>query len=114
MPQPIDPNTEFMKVNAVERIQQALDRASLAAQARQSATTITEQARAETMVSQTQERHPTTDRELKRRAPYIGKRVKKEDANDPAHDDALHTFYTADEHTEVVDDPDVHGLDVTI
>ncbi len=112
MPQPIDPNTEIMRITAAERIQQIADRASLAAQARQSAETANKQVDIETQVRQMNQKSAEVDEELARKNPYLLRRRKKR--GDKDKEKHLHTFYTADEQTEVADDPDEHSLDITI
>ncbi len=74
MPQPIDFHSEVAKTSAAERVQQLLDRASLAAQQRQ--TQAEEQTRiaAETQVRQTPDaEHPELDGNGKRRNPFMAR-----------------------------------------
>ena len=70
MPQPIDPNTEIMRVHAVQRVQEAQDRAALAAQARQVTRQAEEQIQRETTVNRPEQQEPAVDREMRRRAPF--------------------------------------------
>jgi hypothetical protein len=112
MPQPIDPYTELGRVTAAERIQQVADRASLAAQSRTSEGAANQREAAESQVQQAFQKSEEVDRELRRRNPFMGKRKKRKE--NPEESDAQHTFYSADEHTEVAEDPDEHDLDVTI
>jgi hypothetical protein len=75
MPQPIDFQSEVAKTSAAERVQQLLDRASLAAQQR--LTQAEEQARlvAETQVGQTPDtENPELDGNGRRRNPFIARR----------------------------------------
>jgi hypothetical protein len=55
MPQPVDLQTEMARMSATERIQQATDHASLAAQQRVAAEAQKEQVSRETEVTETQE-----------------------------------------------------------
>lgn len=115
MPQPIDPNTEFMRVAAAERIQQIADRASLAAQARTTDQADIDRTLLETQVREMNQKSEQVDEELRRRTPFSGKRKRrKKDEEEEAQDEAAHTFYTADEQKEIVEDSGDHGLDVTI
>ncbi len=111
MPQPIDPNTEIMRMSVAERIQQIMDRTSLAGQAHHASHAADEQVGMETLVQQLDQKDPVVDDEARRRNPYRGKRQKKKDA---ASSDAAHVFYTASERRELADDPDAHTLDVEV
>ncbi len=111
MPQPIDPNTEIMRMSAAERIQQIMDRASLAGQTHQASHAADEQVGMETLVKQLNQKDPAVDDEARRRNPYRGKRQKKKNAS---ASDAAHVFYTASEHRELADDSDAHTLDVEV
>ena len=113
MPQPIDPNTEIVRTNAAERIQQATDRASLAGQARSANEAAKERSDAESQVRQLREKSTRVDEELRRRNPFLGRRRRKKRDGEES-EDATHTFYNADERQEVVEDPEGHELDVTI
>jgi len=78
MPQPVDLQTEIARVTAAERIQQAADRASLAAQQRVAAETEESRVAAETQVRQTDETaNEHVDENGRRRNPFVGKRRKK-------------------------------------
>ncbi len=115
MPQPIDPNTELMRVTAVERIQQIMDRASLAGQAHQRALAEEEQVAMETYVQHLNQKGKEVDDERRRRTPYLGKRKHKsqKDGRDDLSDEA-HVFYTASEGKEIAEDPNDHELDIEI
>ena len=78
MPQPVDLQTEIARVTAAERIQQAADRASLAAQQR-AATEIEEtRVAVETQVQETDETaNERIDENGRRRNPSSGKRRDK-------------------------------------
>ncbi len=110
MPQPIDPNTELGRAAAAERIQLISDRASLAAQARGATEAADRQLATESQVRETEEKNQEIDRELRRRSPFMGKRRRKKERRD----EESATFYNAAEERELADDPDDHGLDVTV
>ncbi len=112
MPQPIDPHTELGRMTAAERIQQIADRASLAAQSRVAEGAADQREAAESQVQQAFQKSEEVERELRRRTPFVGRKKKRKDH--PEESDAQHTFYSADEHAEVAEDPDDHDLDVTI
>lgn len=114
MPQPIDPNTELARLTATERIQQIADRSSIAAQTRVSEEATAARNDAETNVQQTNQKSEEVDQELRRRNPFIGRRRKKKSKDRTQEDTTAHTFYNADERSEIVPDPDDHDLDVTI
>ncbi|HPU99040.1 MAG TPA: hypothetical protein PLO53_13955 [Candidatus Hydrogenedentes bacterium] len=78
MPQPIDPNTEFMRIHAVQRVQEAQDRAVVAAQARQVVQQAEEQVRRESTVNRPEQEEPAVDRELRRRAPFRNETEERE------------------------------------
>jgi hypothetical protein len=113
MPQPVDPTTEIGRMAAIERVQQWASRADLAAQARQAAEAAKHQMDAESHVDQTQAKSDEVDRETKRRNPYSGRRRHKREEDAPPTPESR-TFYTADEHTTVVEDDEQHRLDITI
>lgn len=77
MPTPIDPNTEILRVNMAERIQQIADRASLLGQVRQSINEEEKRVIEETQVKQTEQKSEQVDTELKRRQPFLGRRKRK-------------------------------------
>lgn len=77
MPTPIDPNTEILRVNLAERIQQIADRASLLGQVRQSINEEEKRVSEETQVKQTEQKSEQVDTELKRRQPFMGRRRKR-------------------------------------
>jgi len=78
MPQPIDPNTEFMRIHAVQRVQEAQDRAALTAQARQVTQQAEEQIRRETTVNRPEQQEPAVDREARRRTPFRNETEQRE------------------------------------
>ncbi|HOJ68936.1 MAG TPA: hypothetical protein PK379_08670 [Candidatus Hydrogenedentes bacterium] len=78
MPQPIDPNTEFMRIHAVQRVQEAQDRAAMMAQARQVTQQTEEQIRRETTVNRPEQQEPAVDRETRRRAPFRNETEQRE------------------------------------
>ncbi len=77
MPTPIDPNTEILRVNLAERIQQIADRASLLGQVRQSVNEEERRIVDETQVKQTEQKSEQVETELKRRQPFMGRRRRK-------------------------------------
>ncbi len=77
MPTPIDPNTEVLRVNLAERIQQIADRASLLGQVRQSINEEEKRVFEETQVKQAEQKSEQVDTELKRRQPFMGRRRKR-------------------------------------
>jgi len=74
MPQPIDPNTEILRISAAERIQQIADRLSLASQARHASELAEKQVGAESQVLQAQQKSEQVEQELRRRNPFLGRR----------------------------------------
>jgi hypothetical protein len=113
MPQPIDLQTELMRVTAAERVQQAVDRVSLAAQGRASAHLQQDGLVKETLVQQTTQAEQSRVEEEGRGDPNRRKR-RRSPSNAPAADPASRTFYAVDEKPHVVDDPGEHHLDVTV
>lgn len=111
MPQPIDPFTELGRLTAAERIQQIAERASLAAQMRASDSAAQQLVAAETQVHGMLQKGDEVNEELRRKNPYLGRRKRKPEE---AETDLSHTFYTAEEKKDIAEDPDAHGLDVTI
>jgi hypothetical protein len=111
MPQPVDLQTELARVSAAGRIQQAADRASLAAQQR--ASTVVEETRvnAETQVQQTVEAESEqVDQNGRRKNPFVGRRRRraKEDIAEPAPPANAGDLKVISEGTEN------HKLDITI
>lgn len=87
MPQPIDMQTEMARATMADRVQQAVDRAAMAAAMRARVEGDGEQVLAETHVGQAPESQSQhIDPELKRRNPYVRRRTRKAAANqdDPA------------------------------
>ena len=75
MPQPIDMQTELGRATMADRVQQAVDRASLAAAMRARQEQAEDQVLAETHVEQTPESQSDhVDTEQKRRNPFVGRR----------------------------------------
>jgi len=100
MPQPVDPNTEFGRMTAAERIQEISGRANIAAQLRLAAEAAAAQNRADTEVVETDAKTDELEQETKRRNPFGGKRrrgsgkdgerreqTRRPDDNDPHHID---------------------------
>ncbi|MCX8065775.1 MAG: hypothetical protein N3G21_11500 [Candidatus Hydrogenedentes bacterium] len=77
MPTPIDPNTEILRVNMAERIQQLADRASLLGQVRQSINEEERRVIEETQVKEAEQKSEQVDTELKRRQPFLKRRKKR-------------------------------------
>lgn len=114
MPQPIDPQTELGRATAAERIQQIADRASLAAQARLAADVDGARVNAETQVRQAMQKNDEVDRELRRRAPFVGRRKKRQGGGESPGDERSRHFYNASEKEVLADDPEVHRFDIEI
>jgi len=76
MPQPVDPNTEFARMTAAERIQEISGRTNIAAQLRLAAEAAAAQNRTDTEVSEAEAKSDEVDQDAKRRNPYRGKRKK--------------------------------------
>jgi hypothetical protein len=117
MPQPIDPNTELARMTAAERIQQIADRASLAAQARNSSDAAARQIEIESQVQQMNQKSEEVEDEMRRRQPYMGRRKKKRDKEKEKNKEEIlrsHTFYTDKEKEDIADDPDLHDFDFTV
>lgn len=114
MPQPIDPQTEMGRATAAERIQQIADRVSLAAQVRASAEMANARASAETQVHQAMQKNAEVERELRRRAPFSGRRKRRDGGGDEPEDTRVRQFYNAAEKEVVADDDSVHRLDIEI
>lgn len=112
MPQPIDPNTEIMRISVAERIQQVADRASLAAQARASSETEQRTMHVESEVDETHQKNEQVDPETRRRQPFMGRRKRRDKkVSKPA---VSYTLYNAEEKPEILEDPEAHGLDISI
>ncbi len=78
MPMPIDPNTEILRANLAERIQQISDRASLLGQVRQSLNEEQHRVVDETQVKEMQQKSEQVETELKRKNPFLGRRRKQQ------------------------------------
>ncbi len=115
MPQPIDPNTELARVTAVERIQQAVDRASLAAQARSASEAARQQVNVESQVGQTTPKNDRVEEELRRKNPFLGKRRHKE-GEAPREESAEMApgREAAAERHRLAEGEEGHQLDVTV
>ena len=114
MPQPIDPNTEMLRMSAAERIQMIAERASLAAQARTAGEAAQALADAESQIQEMEQKSEQVDEEPRRKNPYIGRRRRRKRQGGGAAPDESHTFYNAAEGAEIAEDPDSHGLDVIV
>jgi len=114
MPQPIDPMTELGRATAAERIQQIADRASLATQARLAADTNGARLAAESQVRQAMQKNEQVDQELRRRAPFVGRRKHRQGDGEPPADERSRHFYNASEKEILADDPELHRLDIEI
>ena len=113
MPQPIDPNTEIMRTSVAERIQQVADRASLAAQARSASEAEARTVHLESEVDAAHQKSEEVDAETRRRAPFMGKRKRRRDKKESKPSRAF-TQYNAEEKPEILEDPEAHGLDISI
>ena len=112
MPQPIDMQSEISRVSMAERIQEASTRSSLAAQQRAALDTEQNDQLKEVQVNQTEQaENPEVESEGRRKNPYAGRRKKRKPSPD---DERTHTVYNSHEAKEVLDDPDAHGLDITV
>jgi hypothetical protein len=78
MPQPIDPFTELGRMQAVERIQQIADRASLAAQQRAQTALQEKLLNIEQQVHEPEQKGTEVDQELRRRNPFMGRRRRRQ------------------------------------
>ncbi|HPO17152.1 MAG TPA: hypothetical protein PLI09_27200 [Candidatus Hydrogenedentes bacterium] len=114
MPQPIDPNTELARVTAVERIQQAVDRASLAAQARSASDAAQQQVNVESQVGQTTAKNERVDEELRRKNPFMGQRRRKEDEAQEESEESSPDRKAAAERHRLAEGEDSHHLDVIV
>ena len=76
MPQPVDPQTEFGRMTAAERIQEISGRASIAAQLRLAAEAAAAQNRLDAQVLETEGKSEEVEEEARRKNPFAGKRRK--------------------------------------
>lgn len=113
MPQPVDLQTEMGRVTQAERVQQALDRASLAAQQRAALEVQEKRVQTETQVQETQTMADRVEAEARRRNPYLGKRRRKPRQED-AQTDASAIFYNANEKPEIAETTEGKKLDLTV
>lgn len=111
MPQPIDLQTELMRVTAAERVQHATARAAQVTQQRSAAQQQHEQVAAESQVREATHAEEGQVDADGRPDPRKRRRARK---GRPAEDAKVRTFYTADEKPEVVEDPEQHRLDISI
>ena len=113
MPQPVDMLSEIVRTSMAERVQEATTRANMAA-LQHGREKIEEDHRAkETLVEETAEtENPEVDVDGKKKDQQK-KRSRKRHEPDAA-EEASHTVYAADEKSKVLDDPDVHDLDVSV
>lgn len=115
MPQPIDVNTELGRVTAAERIAQIADRTSLAAQARIADEAEAQRLRAESQVRNADQKSEDVDEELRRRTPYVGRRRRRNKEDDrQAQEGAKPAARDASSLPVIPEDPEHHGLDITI
>lgn len=114
MPQPIDMQTEFARTMMAERVQNAMDRASLAAHQRTLTEADEDRVDAETQVQETKE---TENRQVeadgRRRNPYVGRR-KRGKGGDGDREDSPKVLDTARDRSGIGDEQDPHSLDVSI
>jgi hypothetical protein len=80
MPQPIDMQTELARVTALDRVQQVIDRVSLAALQRVAIEEQEQRVAAETQVQQTHAKSEEIEPEMRRKNPYRYRRKQKTDA----------------------------------
>lgn len=112
MPQPIDLQTQLTQVTAAERIQQVAARQAQALQQRSAAQQQQQQVEAETQVRETTEaEHGKVDAD---NDAHAQKRRKGKKKPLTPEDIKAHTFYSADEKPEVIEDPEAHRLDISI
>ncbi len=108
MPQPIDMQTEFARTMMAERVQNAMDRASLAAQQRALTEADEDRVEAETQVQETQEtENPEVDADGRRRNPRVARRKKGKGVDEDQEDSPTVSGTTGD-------GPETHGLDVSV
>jgi len=112
MPQPVDLQTELARVTAAERIQQSVDRTSLAAQQRGSAEIDESRVAVETQVQQADETaNERIDENGRRRNPFAERRRKKEKGEGKA---APRAKAKAGDLHVIPEGTEEHKLDVTI
>ena len=83
MPQPVDLQTELGRLTQLERVQQVMDRASLAAQQRLAASAQESRLQIETQVQQTQTTSDQVEAEARRRNPYARRRTRRAQEDTP-------------------------------
>ena len=76
MPQPVDPNTEFGRMTAAERIQEISGRVNIAAQLRLAAEAAAAQGKLDAQVMETEGKSEEVDEEARRKNPFAGRRRK--------------------------------------
>jgi len=81
MPQPIDFQSEIARTTAAERVQQIVDRASLAGQQRTAHEIEAQRVASENQVHETNPKSEQVDRDLKRHNPFMGRRKRREEAD---------------------------------
>lgn len=113
MPQPIDTQTELGRITAAERIAQISDRASLAAQARAAQEAELERKAVENEIREAKQKNEQVDKELRRNAPFVGKRGKKKQDEQTDKEDK-HASHHAGERPVIPTESDIHGLDISI
>jgi hypothetical protein len=105
--------TEVARITAAERVQQVVDRVSLAAQQRAAAVTEEHRVTDETRVKGAPESEARVNPDERRRQQQR-KQEQSPQHEDPATEKAARTFYNADEKEEVADAPGEHRLDISI
>ena len=103
MPQPIDTQTGLAQITQAQRVQQIVDRVSLAAQQRTAIETQEQQVATETEVQQTHAKADDVDSDLRRHNPYMGRRRRGRDKEE-----------TEQSRTKSAPNGEDHVLDVTI
>lgn len=115
MPQPIDLQTEMGRLTQVDRIQQVMDRASLAAEQRFAAQTQENQILSETQIQETHTTSEQVEAEARRRNPYIGRRKRRDHADDSSESSDAHNDNTnAGELPVIASDEEGSTLDVSV
>ncbi|MBI2435633.1 MAG: hypothetical protein HYV26_22490 [Candidatus Hydrogenedentes bacterium] len=112
MPQPIDPQTELGRLIATERIQQLSDRANLSYQVRMASQAAQQHVLADTQVQEAEQKSEQVEQELKRRNPFAGRRKRRKAAEETS--ESTHVVYAADEKAHLLEEPEVHKLDISI
>lgn len=110
MPQPVDLQSELMRVTQAERVQQLANRNAQVMQHRAATVQQQQEAQADSQVVETaQAEEGKVDPDGKGDEKKRRKRRKNK-----VEDTSIRTFYTAQEKPEVVEDPGEHHLDISI